>query len=263
VLRATALNAARIGAGVVASSLRPDRVDEKAAGDYVTDVDRASERAIRSFLAEQTPDIPMLGEETGGRTDAGLYWAVDPLDGTRNYLLGFPIVGVSVAAISRSERRHEPLAGAVVAPFLGLEFDAAKGHGAASQGRPLRISDRPSREAVVATGFPFRHRELIPRHLRALAAVLEHVQDVRRPGAAALDLAWVAAGVFDGFFELGLSIWDVAAGSLLVQEAGGGVSDWSGGDNYLQGDIIAGSPDVHRVLLGAATRPASSDRQVG
>jgi myo-inositol-1(or 4)-monophosphatase len=252
-LRAVAIAAARTGGSVVAHAARPERADEKSAGDYVTDVDRASEAAIRSFLAERTPDVPMLGEEGGGRIDADVYWVVDPLDGTRNYLLAFPAVGVSVAAVRRGEHRDEPIAGAVVAPFLGLEFSAAQRHGAASQGRPLRVSARPAREAVVATGFPFRRRELIPRHLAALGRVLDHVQDLRRPGAAALDLAWVAAGVFDGFFELGLSAWDVAAGSLLVQEAGGVVSDWSGGDGFLQGDILAGSPQTHAVLWGVAS----------
>jgi myo-inositol-1(or 4)-monophosphatase len=260
-LRAAALGAARTGGSLVANAAPPEQVEEKSAGDYVTDVDRASEAAIRSFLTDRTPDIPMLGEEGGGRIDAEVYWVVDPLDGTRNYLLGFPAVGVSVAAVRRGEHHDEPIAGAVVAPFLGLEFSAAAGQGADSRGRALRASTRQAREAVVATGFPFRRRELIPRHLAALARVLDHVQDLRRPGAAALDLAWVAAGVFDGFFELGLSVWDVAAGSLLVREAGGVVSDWSGGDAYLQGDILAGTPQTYPVLLDAAR--SSGDRQPG
>jgi myo-inositol-1(or 4)-monophosphatase len=262
-LRDAALGAARTGASVVASARRPERVDEKSAGDYVTDVDRASEAAIRSFLAGRTPGMPMLGEETGGRIDAELYWVVDPLDGTRNYLLEFPVVGVSVAAVRRegAGAAGEPVAGAVVAPFLGVEFDAAKGQGATSGGRVLRVSERPAAEAVVATGFPFRRRALIPRHLAAMAKVLDRIQDIRRPGAAALDLAWVAAGVFDGFFELGLSVWDVAAGSLLVREAGGLVSDWAGGDGFLQGDILAGSPHVHPVLAEAAR--SAEDRQPG
>jgi myo-inositol-1(or 4)-monophosphatase len=260
-LRAIALEAARTGGSVVAHAARPERVDEKSAGDYVTEVDRASESAIRSLLAERTPDVPMLGEEGGGRIDVDVYWVVDPLDGTRNYLLGFPAVGVSVAAVRRGQRWDEPIAGAVVAPFLGLEFDTARGQGAASRGHPLRVSDRPSGEAVVTTGFPFRRRELIPRHLAALGRVIDHVQDLRRPGAAALDLAWVAAGVFDGFFELGLSPWDMAAGSLLVREAGGVVSDWSGGEGFLEGDILAGSPPVYPVLLDAAR--SSDDRHAG
>jgi myo-inositol-1(or 4)-monophosphatase len=108
--------------------------------------------------------------------------------------------------------------------------------------------------AIVGTGFPFRRKDLLPRYLRAMTAALERFEDLRRPGAAALDLAWVAAGVFDGFFELGLSSWDVAAGGLLIQEAGGVVTDWSGGEGWLGGDILAGSPDVRAALLDLADR---------
>jgi myo-inositol-1(or 4)-monophosphatase len=255
-LRDVAERAARIGAGVVASAPRPTDVDEKAAGDYVTEVDRASEAAIRAFLASETPEVPMLGEESGGRGigDAPLYWVVDPLDGTRNFVLGFPVVGVSVATVSRTlgadgVERRRPVAGAVTAPFLDLEFSAALGHGAWAGRQRLQVSRRPLHESVLATGFPFRNKDLLPRYEAALRAVLREVEDVRRAGAAALDLAWVAAGVFDGHFELGLSVWDVAAGALLVSEAGGAVTDWDGGDGYLTGDILAGSPAAHAALL--------------
>jgi myo-inositol-1(or 4)-monophosphatase len=239
-----------VGARVVAEASRPQEIDEKAAGDYVTEVDRASESAIRAFLADATPDVPMLGEEGGGgATDAPMYWAVDPLDGTRNFMLGFPVVGVSVAAIRRAPGYAEPVAGAVAAPFLDLSFSAALGHGAWSGDRRLHVSGRPFGEAVVATGFPFRVKHLLPRYAPALRRVLEEAEDARRAGAAALDLAWVAAGVFDGFFELGLSVWDVAAGALLVREAGGVVTDWEGGDGFLGCDIVAGSPATHAALL--------------
>ncbi len=248
-LRTIAAGAAHVGAAVVARAGRPEDVAEKGTGDYVTEVDTASEAAIRAHLAEATPTVPMLGEEGGGRTDAPVYWAVDPLDGTRNYLLGLPVVGVSVAAIRRTPSHAEPIAGAVVAPFLGLSFSAAAGMGAWSGERRLSVSDRPFTEAVVATGFPFRRKRLLPRHLTVLRRVLEDAEDVRRAGAAALDLAWVAAGVFDGHFELGLSVWDVAAGALLVREACGVVTDWSGGDDYLGGDIVAGSPATHAALM--------------
>ena len=251
-LRSAAERAVRVGARVVASAPRPEEIDAKAAGDYVTEVDRASEDAIRAFLAEATPDVPMLGEESGGTSDAPVYWVVDPLDGTRNFVIGLPIVGVSVAAIERSGARSEPIAGAVAAPFLGLEFSAASGQGAWSAGRRLHVSDREPAEAIVGTGFPFRAKHLLPRHSAVLRRVLEEVEDVRRAGAAALDLAWVAAGVFDGFFELGLKVWDVAAGALLVREAGGLVTDWDGGDGFLGGDILAGSPVTHASLLRIA-----------
>ncbi len=252
-LRDVALDATRIGARLVADAARPAAGDEKAAGDYVTEVDRASEAAIRRYLAEATPDVPMLGEEAGGSTDAKIYWAVDPLDGTRNYLLGFPVVGVSVAAVRRTDSGGEPIAGAVIAPFLDLEFAAALSEGATCNDRRIQVSERPVSQAIVSTGFPFRAKHLLPRHLGALRRVLEEAEDVRRPGAASLDLAWVAAGVFDGFFELGLSVWDVAAGALLIREAGGIVTDWNGGDGYLAGDILAGSPQTHEALLWIAS----------
>jgi myo-inositol-1(or 4)-monophosphatase len=114
------------------------------------------------------------------------------------------------------------------------------------------VSDRPVAHAIVGTGFPFRHKERIPRHLAALERALQTFEDVRRPGAAALDLAWVACGVFEGFFELGLAPWDVAAGALLIDEAGGSVTDWEGGPGYLAGHILAGSPAVHAELLRIA-----------
>jgi myo-inositol-1(or 4)-monophosphatase len=253
-LREVALDAARTGAGVVADTARPASGDEKAAGDYVTEVDRASEAAIRRYLAVATPDIPMLGEEEGGSVEADVYWAVDPLDGTRNYLLGFPVVGVSVAAVRRTDGGGEPIAGAVIAPFLDLEFSAASGEGATCNGRDIQVSDRPVSRAIVSTGFPFRAKHLLPRHLAALRQVLEQAEDVRRPGAASLDLAWVAAGVFDGFFELGLSVWDVAAGALLIREAGGVVTDWTGGPGFLAGDILGGSPHTHAALLRIAAK---------
>ncbi len=268
-LRDIALEAARTGARIVREARRPSVGDEKAAGDYVTEVDRASERAIHQVLATATPSIPMLGEEFGagaGSDEADVFWAVDPLDGTRNYLLGFPVVGVSVAAVARqrpaepdaSRSRLRPVAGAVTAPFLDLEFSAALGQGATGNGQAIHVSDRPFPRAIVATGFPFRNHDLLPRHSVALRAVLEEADDVRRAGAAALDLAWTAAGVFDGFFELGLSVWDVAAGSLLVTEAGGVVTDWDGGQASLDGNILAGSPATHEGLLRIAR--AAGDR---
>jgi myo-inositol-1(or 4)-monophosphatase len=216
-------------------------------GDWVTAVDLASEEAIRRHLAEATPDVPMQGEETGGAAD-GLRWVVDPLDGTTNFLHGFPAVGVSVALVEDDR----VLAGAVHAPFLDQTWHAAAGSGAVWEtregSRPCRVAGRPVAEAVVATGFPFRRKERLPRYLAAMERALGTFEDLRRPGAASLDLAWVACGVFDGFFELGLAPWDVAAGGLLVQAGGGIVTDWDGGPGFLAGDILAGSPQVHAHL---------------
>lgn len=221
------------------------------AGDYVTDVDRDSEQAVTDVLTART-GIPVVGEEEGGSTGRR-YWVVDPLDGTTNFIHGFHVVGVSVALVEDGL----PVVGAVHAPFLGDIFVGARGQGAEVR-RPdgksevLRISERDADHAVVATGFPFRRKDVLPRYLAMFGAALERFEDLRRAGAASLDMAWTAAGVFDGFFELGLSPWDVAAGGVLIEEAGGRVTDWSGGPEYLSGDILAGPPAVHAELLRLA-----------
>ena len=255
-----AVRAALAGTEVVRASGGPGNIEAKGAGDYVSDVDRRSEDAVARLLRGQTPEIPVLGEETGGPT-GNRYWAVDPLDGTANFLHGFPVVGVSVALVAEGR----PVVGAVSAPFLDLLFVAVRGGGAelrdgSGSARRLRTSDREPGAAIVATGFPFRDKTLVARYVPAFERCFERFEDLRRAGAAALDLAWVAAGVFDGFFELNLSPWDVAAGALLVQEAGGRVSDWAGGGSWLDsGDILAGSPAVHAALLEVARGGRSSD----
>jgi len=240
----TARKAAIKGGEVVRDDRGARAALAKAAGDYVTEVDTASERAIKRLLESETPHVPILGEEEGGE-GGDLYWAVDPLDGTTNYVHRFPIVGVSVALVQDGS----PILGAVHAPFLGTTWTAARGSGAFRDGEPIKVSSRPVSTAVVGTGFPFRHKERLPRYLGAMEGALHRFEDLRRPGAASLDLAWVAEGVFDGFFELGLAGWDVAAGGLLIEEAGGVVTDWAGGTGWFDGDIIAGSPAVHAELL--------------
>jgi myo-inositol-1(or 4)-monophosphatase len=255
-LAEVALAAALAGAAAIRQAPRdpgdegePERKGRS--GDYVTDTDRASEHAIAEVLRSET-GLPVLGEEEGGDR-AERYWVVDPLDGTTNFIHGLPVVGVSVALVDRDR----PAAGAVHAPFLGSSWVGARGSGAEvrdgrAPARPLRVSARDPDEAVVGTGFPFRRKDVLDRYLAMFGAALERFEDLRRPGAASLDLAWTAAGVFDGFFELGLSAWDVAAGGLLIEEAGGRVTDWSGGPDYLSGDILAGPPAVHEVLLRLA-----------
>lgn len=191
--------------------------------------------------------IPVVGEEMGG-AEAGRYWLVDPVDGTVNLMHGFPAVGVSVCLVEDGR----PATGAVHAPFLDATWSAARSQGADRDGKPLRVSSREPAEAVVGTGFPFRYPERLPEYRRVFDPALERFEDLRRPGAVALDLAWTAEGVFDGFFELALSPWDVAAGALLIEEAGGVVTDWSGGPGYLSGDILAGPPRIHEVLMDLA-----------
>jgi myo-inositol-1(or 4)-monophosphatase len=238
-----AIAAAHVAGETILASGVNAGTESKGTGDYVTVTDRAAEEAIAASLRTAHPRIPLVGEERGG-VPADRYWLVDPLDGTANFLHRFPVVGVSIALIQGGR----PVVGVVHAPFLGETFWATAGGGSFAERRgstkTLSVSARLPSEAVLATGFPFRRKQLVPRHLAAVRACLERFEDLRRPGAASLDLAWVAAGVFEGFFELNLSPWDVAAGALLVEEAGGVVSDWEGGPNYLSGNIVAAAPPV-------------------
>lgn len=225
------------------------QADVKSAGDYVTAADRESEAAILEVLAREAPGIAVLAEEEGG-VRGNTMWAVDPLDGTTNYVHGFPAVGLSVALLEDSR----PVLGVVIAPFLDLEFAGARGEGVTRNGEPLPPLGNPDvSRAVVATGFPFRNKHRLERYLPVMEAALHRFEDLRRAGAAALDLAFTASGVFDGFFELGLGTWDVAAGAALVLELGGRVTDWSGGDGWIEtGDIIAAPAAVHEAFIRLA-----------
>ena len=227
-------------------------VELKGRGDYVTATDRRSESAILEVLAREAPGIAVLAEEGGG-VRASTMWAVDPLDGTTNFTRGFPGVGVSVALLE--DRR--PVAGVVLAPFLGLEFTASRGEGAfMNDARLPTLRALEPGDAVVATGYPFRNKKLIGRYFPVMEQAFQRFEDLRRAGAADLDLAWTASGTFDGFFELGLNTWDVAAGAALVLEVGGRVTDWEGGDSWIEtGNILAAAPAVHEVLLELAAQP--------
>ncbi len=244
--------AARIGGDIVTAGFggADNNIRSKAPGDWVSDVDTASENAVREALAAECPDIAFFGEESGGER-ASLGWLVDPLDGTANFLHGLPAVGVSIGLV----RDGRPIVGVVHAPLLGDTYCASLGGGAWRNGEPLSVSTRAPHEAIPATGFPFRHKEWIDGYLAVYREAYGIVEDLRRVGAASLDLAWSAAGVFDGFFELGLGPWDVAAGALLVREAGGVVTDWVGDpDEWLvSGNILAGPPAVHEALLAITT----------
>jgi myo-inositol-1(or 4)-monophosphatase len=250
-LRELALAAADAAGRIVVTSrsdpeaLRPQL---KSTGDYVTAVDRAAESAAISVLRAGAPGIAVLAEESGGLR-ADRMWVIDAVDGTTNLLRGYPEVGVSIALVEDGR----PAVGAIVAPLTGEAWTAALGEGTADRaGRRVRVSARAEGH-VVATGFPFRRKEPnLARYLPVLEAALWRFEDLRRPGAASLDLAYSAAGVWDGFFELGLALWDIAAGALLVTEAGGVVSDWSGDPAalYRSGDILAGSPAWHEAMLG-------------
>lgn len=248
-----ALAAARAGARVLRQGGLARRVAEQKqlAGDYVTPFDHASEEAILEVLAREAPGIPVLAEERGG-SRSGTMWTVDPLDGTTNFTRGFPVVGLSVALL----RDRRPEVGVVLGPWLNLELAAERGRGATLNGDRLPALARGDADrAVLATGFPFRRKELLARYEPLFRRALHRFEDLRRPGAASLDLAWTASGSFDGFFELGLGTWDVAGGAALVLEVGGRVTDWEGGDGWLEsGDILAAPPAVHELLLEFAAQ---------
>lgn len=248
--------AARAGGEIVLAGFAdPSNVREKSPGDWVSDVDTSSERVIQALLAEAAPTIPFFGEESGGER-AALGWICDPLDGTANFLHGFPSVGVSIGLV----RDGVPVVGVVHAPLLGDTYVAALGKGATRNGIELRVSEREPSRAMVATGFPFRHHDLKDSYLGVFGTALRTFEDLRRAGAASLDLAWTAAGVFDGYFELKLGPWDVAAGALLVREAGGVVTDWSGDDMAWldSGNIVAAPPSVHPTILDVVRNRISS-----
>jgi myo-inositol-1(or 4)-monophosphatase len=246
---AAADDAARAGGAVVSERFRDTIAPrEKGPGDWVSEVDTESERVIRAALAESAPGLPVFGEEEGGeRADVG--WLVDPLDGTSNFLHGFPVVGVSIALVVDDV----PVVGVVHAPLLRTTYLACAGKGATVDGVPMRVSDRPPVQAICATGFPFRAKaDKLPEYFPVFERALRTFEDLRRAGSASLDLAWTAAGVFDGYFEQALGPWDVAAGALLVREAGGVVTDWAGDDRawLWSGDIVAAPAAVHTSTLG-------------
>ena len=223
------------------------KVSTKRRNDFVTEVDQAAERAVIEVLLKAYPDHAILAEESGAQGRSDYVWIIDPLDGTTNYIHGFPQYCVSIGL------RHKGiLAQAVVYdPWRDELFTATRGHGAYLNDRRMRVSQRAQLDdALIGTGFPFREFAHIEEYLPVLRKVMGRTAGVRRAGAAALDLAYVAAGRLDGFWEMGLSPWDMAAGSLLILEAGGLVSDFGGEGNYLDsGNIVSGTPKVFAPLL--------------
>jgi myo-inositol-1(or 4)-monophosphatase len=231
-------------------------VERKAQNDFVTRADRESEQAVLAVIRAHFPDHGVLAEE-GGLSGEGaeLQWVIDPLDGTTNFTQGLPFFCVSVACLERGR----PVVGAVLDPLRQELFVASRGGGARRNGRPIRVSERRSLDgAFLATGYPFRAHAALDAYLDAFREIFLETRAIRRCGAAALDLAYTAAGIFDGFFEFRLSPWDIAAGALLLEEAGGQLSDLDGGAGYLfGGNVVAGAPGVQDELLAAIRRHAS------
>lgn len=256
-----AVAAAREGARVLLRHFGDSALEVRAKGhhDFVTRADHESEERLVAAVRRRFPDHHILAEEGGfdEGTASEYQWYIDPLDGTSNFMQGLPVFSISIAC----RRGDEMVAGVVLDPLGENLFTAARGSGARWNGRPMRVSGRAALAgAFLATGYPFRTRAALDIYLEAFRAVFLEARSIRRCGSAALDLAYTAAGVYDGFFELRLSPWDVAAGALLIREAGGVVTDLDGGDSYFAtGNLIAGGPGVHRQLL--ATVSAIVDEQ--
>lgn len=257
-LAAVALDAARAGARELLERFRSATLEvaEKERNDFVTAADLASERAVLAVLEDRVPAHRVLAEEGGaiGGGDGRHLWLVDPLDGTSNFMQGLPIWAVTVAC----RRDGETVAGVVLDPIGGNTFCAEKGGGSTWNGRPMRTSSRGGLDgSFVATGFPFKAKAALEPYLAAFQAVFLQARSIRRCGAAALDLAYTAGGVYDGFFEFRLSPWDLAAGCLMIEEAGGAVTDLDGGGRHLAtGNVVGGSVAVQRDLLAAVSAHA-------
>jgi myo-inositol-1(or 4)-monophosphatase len=226
-------------------------VRSKQANDFVTQVDQAAENAIIDIVRRAYPAHAILAEESGATASASAdyRWVIDPLDGTTNFIHGFPQYCVSIALQHRGVTSHA----VVYDPSRNELFTASRGGGAFLNERRMRVTRCPHlKEALLGTGFPFKELSRLDLYVRQLRTMMTTTAGVRRAGAAALDLAYVAAGRLDAFWEMGLSPWDMAAGALLIQEAGGLVGDFAGEPGYLEsGDIAAGTPRVFAQLLNA------------
>jgi myo-inositol-1(or 4)-monophosphatase len=248
-----AIKAARAAGAIInraALDVESVRISQKQVNDFVTEVDQASEQVIIETLLTAYPDHGILAEESGsihGNPNSDHVWCIDPLDGTTNFIHGFPFYCVSIALIS-----HGKIEQAVVYdPTRNDLYTATKGRGSFVNDRRLRVSKRIRlNECLISTGFPFRPGDDFQSYLQMMSEVMQRTAGIRRPGAAALDLAYVAAGYTDGFFETGLHPWDMAAGALLITEAGGLVGNFTGDSKFLDHkECLAGNPKVYAQLV--------------
>lgn len=243
----TAMEAARLGGRILKEHLASDaqaEISEKQAFDFVTEVDLLSEKAIMEFIRDRHPGHDILAEESGGEFERDVHrWVIDPLDGTKNYIHSFPMFAVSVAVMYNDKI----LAGAVLDPMRDELFYAESGGGAFLNGQRIKVSQtKDFSQCLVATGFPFRAKHLTEPYFNAFIGMFHELSDLRRAGSAALDLSYLACGRLDGFWEIGLNLWDIAAGILLIEEAGGRVTGIkSPGEHFENGNIIASNGHVH------------------
>ncbi|MFT6052743.1 MAG: myo-inositol-1(or 4)-monophosphatase [Halioglobus sp.] len=252
-----ALRAARkVGENIVRASddLYRIEVKEKSVNDFVSEVDMNAERDLCYHLNKAYPDHAILGEETGltGSADADYQWIIDPLDGTTNFVRGIPHYAISMACLYKGKLEHA----LILDPVRREEFTASRGRGAQLNGHRIRVSKLKSLDgALLGTGIPFKdHSEdKLAAHCKTVEVLAAQCAGIRRCGAASLDLAYVAAGRLDAFWEVGLQSWDMAAGALLIREAGGLVSDLDGSENFMRsGNIVAGNPKCFKAVLQTA-----------
>jgi len=255
-----AIRAARSAGNVLLRNF--DRVDtltvtSKGLNDFVSEVDRSAEQAIIQVIKKSYPDHAILAEESGTHPGNDYQWIIDPLDGTTNYLHGSPHFSISIALKYRGELEQ----GVVYDPIREEMFTASKGTGAYLNDHRIRVTARPNlKGALLGTGFPFRDQRHMDAYLGMFKDLSKETAGIRRPGSAALDFAYVAAGRLDGFWELGLAEWDFAAGALIVREAGGTVTDLAGGSRHFDsGNTIAGGLKAHAAMLNAI-RPHLNER---
>ena len=248
-----AVKAARAAGAIInraALDVEAVRVSQKQVNDFVTEVDHAAEQIIIETLLGAYPGHGILAEESGtqhGAKDSDYVWIIDPLDGTTNFIHGFPVYCVSIALAIKGKVEHA----VIYDPTRNDLFTATRGRGAFMNERRIRVSKRTRlNECLISTGFPFRTGDNFKQYLAIMADLMPRAAGLRRPGAAALDLAYVAAGFSDAFFETGLNIWDVAAGSLLVTEAGGLIGNFTGEPDFLeQRECVAGNPKIYGQLV--------------
>ncbi|MFQ5629683.1 MAG: inositol monophosphatase family protein [bacterium] len=251
-----AIEAAQIGGEVLLTHLsrvKHYELEQKGASVYATLVDHASEQAIIEHIRRRFPEHQILAEEVGEISGDGIYrWIIDPLDGTTNYLHNVRLFAVSIAVA----RGDDLVVGVVYDPIQGEMYTAQKGRGAFLNNSPISVSRNTElKDCLFATGFPFRCKDRIEPYLQSFRRFFEAARDIRRMGVAAIDLAYVASGRFDAFWELKLSVWDIAAGVLIVKEAGGFISGFRGDENYLEsGNIVASNGKVHNFILDELSR---------
>ncbi|GBD96364.1 MAG TPA: inositol monophosphatase [Nitrospirae bacterium] len=252
----TALRAAVLAGDFIVKNLgriSEDDIETKQASDFVTRIDKESEHLILNTIKRKFPGHHFLAEESFEEIETtGYLWIIDPLDGTTNFIHQYPVFSVSIAL----EYNKEIILGVVFDPLRKEMFTAEKGRGALLNGKQIKVSSISDfRNSLVATGFPFRKKELIDPYLKLFRNIFFMVSDIRRAGSAALDLAHLASGRCDCFFEIGLSPWDMAAGSILIKEAGGIVTDFGGGADYLKtGNIVSGTPALHAGIFKEVKR---------